>query len=401
MKRNVISVITLITITVMLTGCWSRHELNDLGITLGVGIDKQDGKYLVTAQVVIPEAISAKKGEHGAPATMVQESGTTVAEAFRKMTIHTSRKIYLSHLRTLVISEEVAREGIKNVLDFFKRNRELRPDFYITIAKGSKAHQALSVIPRLERVPAERVFRSLELSEKEWAPTTGVFLDELTTNIVSKGKEAVLTGMQTIGDVERGNTMHNTERLSDVAVTRFSSLGVFKKDKLIGWLNEEESKGYNYVEDKVKRTQGFIACPKGKGNIGVDVNQSTTDMKASVKDGNPEITVKIELEQSIVDVQCDVDLTKIDIIYELERESKQKVENFVEKTIRKVQKDFKSDIFGFGEAIHREDPKYWAKVEDHWDEEFAKLPVRVDVDVKIRRTGTETNSFITELEKKE
>ncbi|GAA3318406.1 hypothetical protein GCM10020331_021070 [Ectobacillus funiculus] len=48
---------------------------------------------------------------------------------------------------------------------------------------------------------------------------------------------------------------------SAFAIYRYSSV---KKDKLVGWLNEEESKGLNYVLGDVKKnTVGSIKCPKG------------------------------------------------------------------------------------------------------------------------------------------
>ncbi|MHA6532455.1 Ger(x)C family spore germination protein [Paenibacillus sp. BAC0078] len=389
--------------SLLLTGCWSRHELNDLGITLGVGIDKKDDQqYVVSAQLVIPEAVAAKKAGSGAAAVIYKGSGITVAEAFRRMTTVASRSVYLSHLRVLVISEEVARDGIQYILDFFKRNRQLRPDFYVVVSKDVKAEQVLSVLPRLEKEPAERIYRSLEISQKEWSPSSGVFLDELAASIVTKGKDAVLTGVQILGDAEKGNFLSNIDQVTGGTKIKVSTLGIFNKDKLIGWLNEDESKAYNLVTNNVKRTLGWLPCPDGgRGNIGLDIVRSKGTVKGSVRNGKAQIEVRIMQEESVSEVQCDIDLTKPETIYKLEREAEKKVTLFVERMIRKLQMEYKTDILGFGSAIHRSNPRYWAKVEDRWEEEFPKLPVTVKVDIKIRRTGTESNSFITELKKKE
>ncbi|MDQ7863513.1 Ger(x)C family spore germination C-terminal domain-containing protein [Peribacillus frigoritolerans] len=37
-------------------------------------------------------------------------------------------------------------------------------------------------------------------------------------------------------------------------------LGVFKKDKLVGWLNRNDSKGVSYITDHVKSTAVNIPC---------------------------------------------------------------------------------------------------------------------------------------------
>ena len=63
----------------------------------------------------------------------------------------------------------------------------------------------------------------------------------------------------------------------------------------------------------------------------------------------------------------------------------------------KAQRQYRSDIFGFGEVIHREDAKYWKKIQGEWDEVFPHVPVVVEVDLQIRRTGTKVNSYLTEM----
>ncbi|MCM3746180.1 hypothetical protein M3223_02295 [Paenibacillus pasadenensis] len=58
MLRRVTLVLLCLAI---LSGCWSRRELNDLLIVLGIAVDWQDGKYLVSYQVVNPNEISTKR----------------------------------------------------------------------------------------------------------------------------------------------------------------------------------------------------------------------------------------------------------------------------------------------------------------------------------------------------
>ncbi|MCO6705110.1 Ger(x)C family spore germination C-terminal domain-containing protein, partial [Streptomyces sp. CHB9.2] len=42
---------------------------------------------------------------------------------------------------------------------------------------------------------------------------------------------------------------------------------------------------------------------------------------------------------------------------------------------------------------HRKYPKVWKQLEKNWDKEFAKLPVHIQAEVKIRRLGTISNAF--------
>jgi spore germination protein KC len=379
--------------TVALSGCWNRRELNDLAIALGMGIDKQGDQYRVSVQIVNPQEIAARRGGgDNSPVTIYEESGRTIFECLRRMTTSTPRKIYTSHLRTLIISEEVAREGVKNILDFFARDHEVRTDFYVIIARESKAKDAMSILQPLEKVPANFLFKTLQTSEKVWAPTAGRYLDDLMADLMSKGRAATLTGVRVSGDEEAGKSIDNLKTAHTIASIKYSTIGVFQKDKLVGWLDEAESKGYNFITNKVSSTVGVLVCPKG-GEMSVEVIRSDTRLKGKMKDGKPAIEVDVRVEQNVGEVACEVDLTDIGTIAELERDSEKRVRSFLDKAIRTAQKKYRSDIFGFGETIHRDEPKAWERLENDWGSIFPEIQVDVKIDIKIRRTGTQSNSF--------
>lgn len=163
----------LIILNFILTGCWDKRELNELAITLALGIDKVEGEdeYEVTAQVVVPSAVSMKDGTGGTAVTLFTENGETVYEALRRMTKVSPRKIYPGHLQMLIIGEELAKEGIGESLDLLARDWELRPDFYVVVAKDVTAREILNVTTDLESIPASKMFAGLKVSEKAWAGT--------------------------------------------------------------------------------------------------------------------------------------------------------------------------------------------------------------------------------------
>jgi spore germination protein KC len=128
-----ISVFILMTVT----GCWNRIELNELAVSVVMGIDKKGNQILVSHQIVNPGAIASKGGasSNAAPVTLFQESGSTIQEAVRKMTTKSTRKIYGSQLQILIIGEELAREGLGEVLDHISRDPAFRKDFYVVVAR--------------------------------------------------------------------------------------------------------------------------------------------------------------------------------------------------------------------------------------------------------------------------
>ncbi|MDI2588909.1 Ger(x)C family spore germination protein [Psychrobacillus sp. NEAU-3TGS] len=383
----------LLILSIFLTGCWNRRELNELGITLAIGIDKSDDEYLVSAQVVVPSEVSMKGGTGATPVTLIKGRGETVYEAIRKMTKGMSRKIYPGHLRMLIISESLAKEGIGDPLDLISRDWELRSDFYVAVARDATAEQILNVQTPLETIPANKMFSTLKVSEENWAATVGVTLDQLITDLRSDGKEAVLTGILVTGNSEIGSSKQNVETITPATSIKLDDLAVFKEDKLVGWLTEDESRGYNGIVNQVKNTVGTVSCPEG-GKADIEVLHFKTKVKGIVKNGSPEVDLQVNIEANVGAVECRIDLTKPESIKILEKAYEKAVEETINHSIISVQEKYETDIFGFGNAIHRSNPKEWKTMKKQWNQHFTDLAANVKVDVKILKTGTVNNSVV-------
>lgn len=385
--------LALLCLLVFVSGCWNRRELNELAIAVALAIDKGGKDYKVSVQVVNPGAVASKGGNNAyLPVTLYQQTAGTVFEALRKMTSVSPRKIYLSHLRMLIISEELAREGIGKVLDLVLRDQEVRSDFYVVIAKKEQsAEDTLKILTTIEKIPAIKLFAALETSQKTWAPTTAVTLFDLASSLAEEGRQPVLTGLELQHFEQAGETRENIDSIQPLTSLVYSGLGVFRRDKLIGWLNEEQSKGYNYITNQVKSTIGEIKCPKG-GILGLEVIRSQTKIKGKVVNGQPEITVQTRAEDNVGEVECKVDLTDPNVIAELEKAAEKEFDQLLTSTIDFVQKKYQVDIFGFGAAIHRADAKAWKKMKKDWETKyFPKLKVHIETDVHIRRLGKSSN----------
>lgn len=384
--------IILIILTIFLSGCWSSKEVTDLSIAMGLGIDKDEEGYSVTVQLINPSDISTQIPSTRTGVTIYKSTGKTIFETLRKLTKKSPRKIYLSHLQTIVFGEDFAKEGISNALDFFSRDHELRTDFYMLVAKDSKAEDVLKVLTPLEKIPALNMYKSLEMSEKAWAETYHVELDDLISTLLSDGKNPVLTGINLTGDLSRGTSKENVERIQSLATTSIDNIAVFKEDKLVGWLSSDESKGYNYIDDNINSTIINVPCSKEEV-ISVEIIRSKTKVKGSVEEGKPQIDIEVKSEANIGSVECDIKLLETENVYNLEKKVEQKIKEQMEKVLKVAQKKYKSDIFGFGEAIHREDPKAWKELKKDWNEKFSNMSVNIDVDLKLRRLGTVNESF--------
>ncbi len=104
-------ILLLLILTLLLSGCWSKRELNELAIVVALGIDKIDDEYEISIQVVDPSEISSKQPSSGrSPVVTYHAKGKSVFEAIRRMTTLTPRKPYFSHLQIVVIGQKLAEE---------------------------------------------------------------------------------------------------------------------------------------------------------------------------------------------------------------------------------------------------------------------------------------------------
>lgn len=386
--KKVSSILIFIMAISILTGCWSRRELNDLAIISALSIDKIDNQYEITIQVINPTEVVGKQQTSSNPVTTFRETGPTLLEALRKMALEKPRKAYLPHLRIIVFGEEMARNGIQNSLDYLLRDHEVRADFLFTVAKNQKGSEILNVTSTIEKIPATKIFKSIDTSEKGLAQTKSVQLAELYTQIISKGSNPVLTGVYIRGNRKIGNDISNMEKISSPAKIDLDNLAIFKDDKLVDWFTSEESRGYNFITDNIKQTILTVPCKNNEGDITLDVIRSKTKMKTKVKGDKPFMEIITRTEGTIGEMTCSRDIYSEKTIEEMEKSLEKRLKELMEKTIEKAKKN-QTDVFGLGEEIHRKHPKVWNKLKGNWhDKGFVELKVTIKPDVKIRRTGT-------------
>lgn len=394
MSKSKMMLLFLVLTSLLLSGCWSKRELNELGIVVALGIDKVDDDYEVSIQVVDPSEISSKQPSSGrSPVVTYHAKGKSVFEAIRRMTTLTPRKPYFSHLQIVVIGEELAKEGINEPLDFIARDHEFRNDFDVIVSHEATAKDVLNVLTPIEKMPANKLLNSIKVSEKSFGSTLSVSTDELLNTLSGKEKSAVLSAVEIQGDTKLGIDQTNVERIKTPVILKYAGIAVFKDDKLVGLLSEEESIYYNFLNNKIESTVEVIACPKGD-ELSTEITKSSSKIKGTFKNGQPKITIKIDVTQNIGEVNCDINLTTDKTIHFIDKKTEEKIKEQTEKTLKIIQQDYKLDILGFGEALHRADPKKWDKLQKDWSTIYPEVTVNIEVHVTTQGFGTIQNSLL-------
>jgi spore germination protein KC len=383
------------------TACWDSRELDDLALITSLGIDKIKDQYVVTTQVVNPATIASQKGGgNQSPVVTYKTKGKSISEALQKRTTLSDRENYTSQMKVLVIGENLAREGLKDILDYFSRSRGTEPIFYICIARGNTAENILEVMTPFTQNPADLIYASIKTQIKTKGAVMGSMMDDLISNLSNEGEEAKLTAIELIGSKEKGEVEENVKKIAPETFLKISNIGVFHRDKLVGWLSEKESIGLNFILNKIEKTYIRIFCPgHSQKRIMLEVLHTKTSVKSKRQNSHPLIQIKVQTEININEVQCEnLQIDNPQTIRTLNVLAQKEITRIIKSVIFAAQKKYKTDVLEFGRAVYRDDPDYWMENKKKWNQQlFVNIPSNIQSKVNITFTGIINNSNLKKI----
>ncbi|NMA85929.1 MAG: Ger(x)C family spore germination protein [Tissierellia bacterium] len=407
MTKKILFLNIIIIMATFLTGCWNAMELNTLGITLAMGLDFEDNKVLLTAEIIEPVPAKEKPSmKRGSIVTYVQGIGENIFDAFRDITLKFDRKLYIAHNKVIILGEEFARKASVTDLDLLVRDHEQRETAYLLIAKGSKAYEVMGVASGLEEIPGNYIFKLIE-NFKYNPKVVKVNIAEYLRHFYDMGQQPVL-GIITKKEKMKINKIEKSNEGKEYELTVIGG-AAFDKEKLVGFLDGSETKAFNIIMGRIKT--GIITFPtpniidtnssetmsvesdiKSEETPGIDMStvdiiKMKTKKNVDIINGNIVLKMEVKLRGSLEEVTKNIDISKEDNIKKMEVTCSKEIETYIKNTVSKVQNEFESDIFGFGSAFHRKYPKEWHKVKHNWNDIFSKADFQVKVETKLIRTG--------------
>lgn len=374
----------IIPLILILTGCWNYYELNNLAICTGIAIDKTEGKYEVTYLIsnAKKNEVSAKEGEAGT--TTYSGIGDTIQEAINDIQIKMPFEPYSGHLVVTIISEDIAKEGIENILDYLARDTESRNFFYILLSKNTKAKNILEIISPLQTFPSQTIASDIETSSAESSLIYKITYNDFIYTLLEQGINPVLNSVTIIGNKEKGT---DSKELSDTvpqATIKIDTLGIFKEDKLLGWSTTEESKGINLLTNNVENFYVKTKCEDKYMMNYIENIKTKTDINLE----NNTVKIKISGKSKILETNCKIDLENPETIKTLEENIKKELDRIIKESTYLVQKKYNTDVLGYGKIIQKKNPKKWNKIKNNWDEIFKNLKIETDFNIKIENKGS-------------
>lgn len=375
-----ILVILLLFLIFSAGGCWNYRELDQMGIVSGVGFDlaPEPGKILLTIQVINPgEAkggggVGTSSGGGGGgrtqPVAIIESTGVTVFEAVREAVTKFSRRLFWPHNQVLIIGKEAAEQGVRRFLDFEIRDAEPRPTAWVLVTDG-KAGDLIKASAKIEKIPAMEIAEMVR-AQSATSKAGSFMVHDFVLRLISKTAAPVATWI----------------RLNEKNEVQLDGTAVFKGEKLAGFIGKKETRGLLWVLDKVRSGIVVVKSPDNKGEVGLEIIRSSSKIKVEVTGDSVRIKVTVFVQSNVGNQNGELDLSKSATLKSLARREETVIRDEIKAALNKA-REFKADIFGFGDAVHRADPKAWERLEPHWDRIFTELKVDLVVKANINQVG--------------
>lgn len=411
--KMLITVLIIIpSLTILLTGCWDSIDIEDRAYVIGIAIDEYPQlpqgiknkenipeneqermfesstevdtgvpSYAMTIQIPIikhaslPNILSGGTSE---PNTLKTWDITQVGNSFMEINSSITTRMNLipnyEHLQVIIISEKVARKGLRNVLDLFIRDHEMRSRTKLFITDGD-AKKALDVIPRIED------YASIYLTKMpRSARVNGEILHWMD---LGQAVQAIYSGE----DFE----------LPALEVTEYEVMNkgaaLFKNDKMVGWADGKDVEIIKIMHNVLLGgifTSKFVSDEHDSENgvMSLEIIKSKTKITPVIHDDDITFKINVDIKGNYSDSVNHPLTEKIDkdFIEKAEEAFEESIKEQCIKTIKKMQ-DLGVDTFHFGTVIRSKKPSHWSKIKDRWDEIFPEVKTEVNVKVNIRQIG--------------
>ena len=365
-------------------------------------INGTDNNFNVSFQIAVPSRTtssdSSSGGSSNSPDTVIDTIDCPSVEyAISLANGYISKKINLSHCKVIVISEEVASDGISDIVYTLYNHPEVRPSCNVVISRSSAYDFLANSNSSLENITA-KYYEIITTSSQTTGFTSDITLSDVISGISDTLGEASAILGSIAGESSSGSTISSdtdtiagedtstqgqkTETSSNIDVV---GLAVFKGDVLVGELTAEETVCHLIITNKLGECIFSIPSPFDEDksiDLSISIAKKTKN-KVHFVNGSPYLESNIKLKAKILSLNKHTNEFKEDDLKLIENYASSYIQDKIEKYLYKTSKDYKSDIALFGRyaVSHFTTWDKWTKYNwlDNYENAFFDVNVNVNV----------------------
>lgn len=363
-KKIFIIILSIGVFSYFCTGLKDEQPAEELEIVAGFGVDSET-KGETDTIFIAPSSVYIFEENEKMSSTLRTGIGETPAKTREDRQLISNKQYILGLEKIYLISESVTTAGLTNTIEILFRNSYTNDSGYVAICKKKPAE-----IFKLKIVgyPSSADYLEGMLKNAKYYNFFSNYykISDVFLNLDAEGKNVILPYIDEV----------NKE-------LKITGLCLFKKDKLIGNLNMQDSKALNMLSDtNGKGLVSLILSPAKHLDYYATVKRRVKVYKSG---NNYKYVIDLKFTGDIVSnsiytkLQSNATINN-EVQAELEKSIKESCEHFVDK----LKHQYKVDALSLGEYAVA---KYGRGKSIDWDEVFSNADIEINVKVQIDRSG--------------
>ncbi|CAH1209496.1 Spore germination protein A3 [Paenibacillus plantiphilus] len=362
----------------LLSGCWSKQELNDRSFVSTMIIDmNKEGETEVSTLFLLPNRISTGLESNAPgqkPYVLVTGKGRNVAEAFHKLQRDLPRNVTWGQMSVIIIGDRYARAGLAPLFDFLIRSTEFRLRVNVFYFKGV-ARNLSKLAPIFERFPTE-IWRETthtkrippiqirDLLYAYWNNLGDGYMPELVlrmNNLLTENKKMPWSGIGGAALIKNGKV---TDRFTD-----------------------EETEGILVLTNDVDELLVTAQMPDDEELVSARLIDIRRKVKAVRRGNQVEIPISVTAEADLVSIHSSLDLSNPSNLRKIERALQERLQEKIHAAVDRARRR-RADVFQWSEYIKYKYPSLWRQWSERLRENLVEnVKPEIDVRIHLRNTG--------------
>jgi len=404
--RRVRLILLLFFIVFLSISCYDAHEVDDYAYVTTIGVDNGTAdKWRFSFQITNMRSSGSKETFDGKETSEYLTITIDAPDFFHAANIldtSIARTINFRHTKYIVLSRDIAEKGEFNeTLGPIIRFREIRRTTGVVVSTGTAQSFIEEFNPRIG-ISMARMQEGLMEQSKQTGFFPEIQLKDFYSGTKSSYRQsvAILAAVNDFSILQQNaeddeNKIELGERKAGELprkggnTVEFFGAAVFDGDKMVAEFNGYETRIMLALRGEFKQGVFTFHDPL-KPELYVSINlkqQKKPKVKVEFDGDKPVIHVKLLMEGEILSVQSRIDYEEANKIGYLEGAAEDIIKQQAEALIDKA-KELNVDFLNFGSYFVKSflTIQEWEKY--NWIERMKDVKATVDVEVKIRRTGT-------------
>jgi len=332
MKKKLLVITCILSLFIAFTSSYDARETEELSYAIAIGLDisdSEDEPLALTLQIAKPDSSGNSGTKIKTEAKTVNCNSFSLGMAM--LNLENVNEINLSHCTAIIISEELAKQGIEDFINTLANDVEIRPTCNVLISQG-KASELLEKASSLEDISA-KFYNSFINSAK------------ITSYVATCPLTDFYSSLH--GDIKAPTAIYTFPKGDPIESI---GLAVFKDYKMVGKLSGLDTFCFNLLTNEFKESTIEVYNPKDPStplSISLSNSKNKTKINVTLENDIPKITCEISLKSSILSANKNYDYSTEEAKREIEAEINKFLSDACLDFLNRTSKEYQSDIVGF------------------------------------------------------